>query len=311
MPRRNFRSRRTGAPRRRYPARRAYRKRLARPMRRTVYRRRYTKKRMLNVTSRKKRDEMQPLSDINPTDRKSETFTNSGAEFTAGADRNPVQMLWLATGRSGETAPGVLGTILESATRTAQTCFMRGLSERIDVETNDGNAWLWRRIVFRMKGLRLFDVGQDNAPLRELYFRNGTDGYARLATDWFGTSAASTLNAIVFKGVEGDDWSFTRIEQAQVDTKRVSVMYDKVIKIASGNEAGVTRQYKMWHPMNKNLVYNDDETGASEVTSHFSTEGKPGMGDVYVMDIIRPNGFADTTAQIRWTPQAALYWHEK
>jgi len=254
---------------------------------------------------------MQCVTDVNTENRKSEVYTNGAVNFTAGADRNPVQLLWLATGRSAESSPGTLGTIVEAATRTSQTCFMRGLAERITVQTNDGNPWLWRRIVFKMKGLRFFDVGQDNAPLRELYFRNGTDGYARLGTDWFGTTAASTVNAIVFKGTEGDDWAFTNIEAAQVDTARVGVIYDRIIKIASGNEAGVSREYKMWHPFNHNLVYNDDETGATEVTSHFSTEGKPGMGDVYVMDIIRPSVYSDTTAEIRWNPQASLYWHEK
>lgn len=254
---------------------------------------------------------MQVLSDITTSDRKSGVFTNAGADFTAGADRNPVQALWLATGRTAESDAGIPGTITEEATRTAKTCFIRGLKENVRIETNDGSSWQWRRIVFRIKGTRFLDAGAENMPDRDLYARNGSDGYARLVTDWFGTSAASTVNAILFKGTEGDDWQFTGILEAHVDTARVTLMYDKTLRISSGNQSGVSRTYRRWHYVNKNLVYNDDEAGATEVYSHLSTEGKAGCGDVYVMDIIAPNKFAATTSEITFTPQSTLYWHEK
>lgn len=269
------------------------------------------KKRVLNISSRKKRDDMQPFSDITPANRQSGTFTNSGADFTADGDRNPVQMLWAATGRTAESTPGVNGTITELATRTAKTCFIRGLKENIRVETNDGSPWQWRRIVFRLKGTRFLDAGAENIPDRDIYASNGTDGYARLLTDWFGTTAASTVNGILFKGVEGDDWPFTGILEAHVDTSRVSLMYDRTVRIAAGNESGVSRSYRRWHHVNKNLVYNDDEAGSTETFSHLSTESKAGCGDVYVMDIIVPSTFAETTSRITFTPQSTLYWHER
>ena len=183
------------------------------------------------------------------------------------------------------------------------------MAETVEINTNDGTPWQWRRIVFRMKGRTFFQVGQDEATPRELYFRNGTDGYARLVTDWAPTSAASTVNAFVFKGVRGDDWS--SVNEAHVDTTRVSLMYDKTVHIRAGNESGVSRLFKRWHPVNHNLVYNDDEAGASEDSSHFSVESMAGCGDVYVMDIFTCSEFAETSARLNFKPQATLYWHER
>lgn len=254
---------------------------------------------------------MQCVTDVDIEDRKSGVYVDAGAEFTAGVSRSPVVSLWCSTARTGDSDPGIVGTVVEKATRTAQSCFIRGLRERVTIATSSGDAWVWRRIVFRMKGTRFLEVGQDNLPPRELYFRNGTDGYARLVTDWFGTTASSTVFAILFKGTEGDDWPTARPEMAKVDTSRVSLMYDKTIRVASGNASGVERTYNMWHSPNKNLIYNDDEAGTTEVFSHFSTESNRGCGDMYVMDIIKPADFAATDARIRFTPQSALYWHER
>ena len=46
-----------------------------------------------------------------------------------------------------------------------------------------------------------------------------------------------------------------------MDTTRVNLKYDKVRRITSGNDAGVIKRFKMWHPMRKNLRYDEDEEG--------------------------------------------------
>lgn len=265
---------------------------------------------MLNITSRKKRDEMQAVTDVEVGNRASGSYDNGAANLAVSApDQEPYQLLWCATARTTDVNPPAQGTVVDQATRTAKTAFIRGLSEKIEINTNDGTPWQWRRIVFRMKGIRFFQVGQDEATARELYFRNGTDGYARLVTDWGTSSAASTVNAFVFKGTRGDDWS--SVNEAHVDTSRVTLMYDKTVHIRAGNDSGVSRIYRRWHGVNKNLVYNDDEAGASEESSHFSVESRMGCGDVYVMDIFTCSEFAETTARLNFKPQAALYWHER
>lgn len=290
-----------GIPRRRPQLR--GRKRFARKS----FRRR---KALLNVTSRKKRDEMQCISDVTVADRDSGEYETQPARLTVTSpDQVPYQFLWCATARTTDVNPPAQGTVVDQATRTAKSAFIRGLAERVEINTNDGTPWQWRRIVFRMKGIRFFQVGQDEATPRELYFRNGTDGYGRLVTDWGESTASSTINAFVFKGTRDDDWS--SINEAHVDTTRVSLMYDKTVHIRAGNESGVSRIYRRWHPVNKNLIYNDDEAGASEESSHFSVESMAGCGDVYVMDIFTCSEFAETTARLNFKPQAALYWHER
>lgn len=63
--------------------------------------------------------------------------------------------------------------------------------------------------------------------------------------------------------------------------------------------------------MNANLLYDDDEAGTSMVPSYFSTEGRAGMGDYYVLDIIAAGSGATSTDQLTFNPQTTLYWHER
>ena len=63
--------------------------------------------------------------------------------------------------------------------------------------------------------------------------------------------------------------------------------------------------------MNHNLVYGDDEVGGQEATTLFSTEGKAGMGDYYVVDLFQPSFGAGESDTLYFRPQATLYWHER
>jgi hypothetical protein len=112
------------------------------------------------------------------------------------------------------------------------------------------------------------------------------------------------------RGGNGRDWNnfFT----APLDPTRISVQYDKTISIQSGNQAGRNVVYNRWHPMNKNLVYDDDENGQETEPSGNSTRGKPGMGDYYVIDMFTSGTPISTeTSGMSFSPEATLYWHEK
>lgn len=63
--------------------------------------------------------------------------------------------------------------------------------------------------------------------------------------------------------------------------------------------------------MNQNLVYDDDEAGAAEVTNRFSVDSKAGMGDYYIYDLFSPGTGGTSTDQIVIVPNSTLYWHEK
>jgi hypothetical protein len=114
---------------------------------------------------------------------------------------------------------------------------------------------------------------------------------------------------LLYKGLAGKDWDDLIV--APVDTSRISVKFDKTWTIQSGNSNGVVRERKLWHPMNKNIVYDDDENGDVEQASYFSVDSKAGMGDYYVVDIIQPGTGATSSDLLQISTNSTLYWHEK
>lgn len=226
------------------------------------------------------------------------------AVFTANTGAT---FLWLATARdfTAGTNQGV-NVSLQSA-RTATTCYMRGLKEQIEIQTSSGLPWQWRRICFTSKGNTFYSVG----PNLEL---ETSGGEQRLLYNL--NSGSTTDNAllnvirnIVFRGAYGIDW--TTPLNAAVDPTRVTVKYDKTIIVSSGNASGRLKLAKMWHPMNANLVYDDDESGEVMTTQKFSTDARPGMGDYYVLDFIVGGIGGTSSDSMSFSPCSTLYWHEK
>lgn len=258
-------------------------------------------KRMLNKTSRKKRDTMLNYTNVTVTNPAGgTTFSSAGAILTGG---NPYVLLWCPTARNLNNSTGGADIVINRSERTATTCFMRGLAERVHVETTDGMPWTWRRICFTIKGDFISNlIGASNL----LFQETAPGGYRRSVTNWSGFIPVQDL---VFQGRNGIDW--LDIMTAPTDSTRISVKYDKLTHIAGGNEEGTDRVYRRWMPMNKYLVYDDEENGDGELSSFFSTQGKQGMGDYYVMDLFTARTGATTASQLKFTPEATLYWHEK
>lgn len=132
---------------------------------------------------------------------------------------------------------------------------------------------------------------------------------------WFNIDVNNTPNlrnqvdAIIFKGAKGVDWN--DIIVAPVDTRRITLKYDKTRILRSSNANGTVREAKMWHPMNSNLVYDDDESGDLEASSYSSVESKAGMGDYYVLDLISAGTGGGTSDALLIQGNSTLYWHEK
>lgn len=267
---------------------------------RTIRKRTMTKRKILNITSRKKRDTMLPFSGITPTQANGTPV--AGAAVMNGSFGTYI-IGWIATARD-QTQSSTLpqGSVGDEATRTATTCYMRGLKESIQVQTSSGVAWEWRRICFKYRGSAVVSDQVAN----NLFLEN-SNGWVR-ATNILSQNTG-VLQSLLFKGSQGVDWQdfFT----APVDTRRVDLAYDKRTIIESGNANGLIRTYSRWHPMNKNLVYNDDENGGDEFTPVVSVSDKRGMGDYYVIDIIRAASGATSSDQMSFAPEATLYWHEK
>lgn len=270
-----------------------------RPYRRTPIRRKMPQKRILNLTSTKKRDTMLGYSNSTAANQSGSTTYLAQPAVVTGINANAC-FVWCATARAASDGTGP-GVPIEQATRTATTCYMRGLKEKIEIQCSDGLPWQWRRICFTTKSQFLTVSTSFN--VRQLT----SSGYARVMNQL--ANPFTTLYPLLFRGLQNSDWNDAMI--APVDTSRVTLKYDKVVSIASGNEDGCVRSYSRWHAMNKNLVYDDDENGATESSNDFSVTSKAGMGDYYVVDIFRPRLGGATNNQLSINPQATLYWHEK
>lgn len=266
-----------------------------------------SKRGILNTTSHKKRNGM--LSWSNTTT--SGTFKNlsPGAAYIVGS--SPALFVWSPTMMNLDST----SLMRNPASRTSHTCYMRGLSEHVRIQTSNGVPWFHRRICFTMKGNNAFNtsVASDPNPTEPNYaYVDTSNGIERLLRNQFVNNIPFTVTAqysILFKGVQNVDWDDPLI--APVDTSRVSLKFDKTWKLQSGNERGVVRERKLWHPMNKNLTYDDDENGETEVGSYFSTTSKEGMGDYYVVDYITAGVGGTSTDYMYFNCNSTMYWHEK
>jgi len=183
---------------------------------------------------------------------------------------------------------------------------MRGLKETIEIQTSSGVPWQWRRICFTAKAL--------NQTLNFNGYVENSNGFGRYIYNVnSGTSTdgpvSSALASLLFKGVANID--FIDYRNAPVDNSRVTIMSDTTTIISSGNTVGKMKLYKRWYPMNKNLVYDDDEYGGSKIPRMYSVPAKPGMGDYWIADFFSSGIGSSSSDQLSFSPEATLYWHEK
>nr|QXN75666.1 MAG: capsid protein [Genomoviridae sp.]QXN75668.1 MAG: capsid protein [Genomoviridae sp.] len=274
---------------------------------RTRYRRKApvrSRKRILNITSRKKVDSM--ITYGNFVGGVPSTTFSVGKQLLRGGPNQVYNLLWSPSWRQlNHAGGGVLGTVAEKAQRTATTCFMRGLKERVAIETVGGTSWRWRRIVFTAKGW-LNQVPQSAAFAYAL--ETTANGYVRVVNT-MDAAAYAFVSTLLFRGTGPNDWNSSI--NAAVDTSRVTLLYDKTRVINPSTEVGCVRDYKMWHGFNKNLVYNDDENVETMTGNPFSVPSKPGMGDIMVMDIFDAGLASNTDDGLQLEFQSSLYWHER
>jgi hypothetical protein len=265
-----------------------------------------SKRRILNTSSRKKRNGM--LSWSNTTTSGSVRSPAIGPAYVNGAVGG--FFAWQATAQQLDAQ----STIANQATRTATTCYMKGLAEHLRIQTSSGLPWFHRRICFTLKGINPFNsaLSTDTPNFPISYYVDTSNGIERLWQNEKINNMPNTLNAqwgLLFKGVVDKDWNDYII--APIDTTRVSVKFDKTWTMQSGNSSGIVRERKLWHPMNHNLVYDDDENGDVESSSYNSTTSRAGMGDYYVIDMFQPGAGGSSTDLLQITTNSTLYWHEK
>lgn len=250
-------------------------------------------------------------SNTSPTGASQTTARNTA--FVAGNATG--YFLWGATQMDLSSQAGGGNILINQAERTAQTCYMRGLSEHVRIQTSSGIPWFHRRICFTTRGGSAFNQNNpaDTAPIQAS--GNSIDTSSGMERLWFNSNVNNTPATVsaqqnlLFKGNYNVDWNDVIL--APVDTTRVDLKFDKTWCIRSGNASGTIKERKLWHPMNKNLVYNDDENGEGEDTSYFSVGDKRGMGDYYVLDLFQAGTGASAGDVLNVFSNSTLYWHEK
>lgn len=263
------------------------------------------------MTSTKKRDNMLAYTNVTAdTNNGGATYRSDvPAILTGGQGVNAARvLLWCATARDNTTSSSnVKGTQFDLAARTSTTPYMVGLKEAIEIQVSTGMPWQWRRICFTYKGPLGLTYSTTQAVATET-----SNGYVRVVNDITGDAGGGQQYILfekLFKGQNTVDWN--DVMTAKVDNTRVSLKYDKTCTLASGNEDGFIRKYNRWHSMRKTLVYNDDELGGGQAAQQFSTQGRAGMGDYYVLDIFRARTGSTASDQLSFRPEATLYWHER
>jgi len=269
-----------------------------------------TKKRILNMTSTKKRDTMLPWSNSTSANQTGgTTYTTNPAVVVGGQNSQSVACFaWCATARDATIASNnaQFGTKYNLSTRSSTNCYMIGLKEAIEIQVSTGMPWQWRRICFTIKGAFFSNTSSFAVGIET------SNGWTRVLNQVAGNTGGGdqyTLFEKLFRGQNTVDWIDPMI--AKVDTSRVTLKYDKTCTLASGNEDGFIRKYNRWHPMYSTLVYNDDELGGGENSAIYSTTGKAGMGDYYVIDMFRARDGSSSSDQLAFRPCTTLYWHEK
>lgn len=260
---------------------------------------------LLNKTSQKKRDNMLSYTNTTYDDPFSTTYTGTGAvmRFPVG-QTNPGSeffYVWNATARPAETSDGQRGSKIDVSLRTSESIYAKGLRERITLETNNSAPWEWRRICFTSKD----DFGQTD-PDTATFFRQTSSGMVRMLS---ALSEGVYLQSELFEGERNQDW--LSVFTAPLSRKNFSIKYDKTRIIRSTNNSGTIREYKLWHPMESNLAYREEQYGETMTESAVSVTGRVGMGNYYVIDMFRKHGNNDDQSTLTFTPEATFFWHEK
>lgn len=239
---------------------------------------------------------------VSGSDHGSSTYFN-GAATLDGAHN--YLFAWMPTMREARHYDNTDVSGIDASVRQSELCYMRGLKERIHIQTSNGKPWNWRRICFTMKGNDLYRYNESSYNL----FTLTSNGYARTVNSFEESNLGAELLALLFKGEEGQDWASRY--SAQADSSRLSIKFDKTWKIQSGNQYGVLQQKNLWHGMNKNLRYDTEEQGDRTVSTGFSVTSKEGMGDYYIVDLIACGTGGTTSDFLTFQPESTLYWHEK
>lgn len=250
-----------------------------------------TRRKVLNISSIKKHDNMQPVV-LDPAGVRTAGPITVGTGFAS---------LFIPSARA------ISDSDVGEAHRERQTIYAKGYLENITVTLQAGASWRWRRIVFTAKGLDLFSGY--HVPWSD-FFTDPEVGSMERAISLMPTAQYVSVRDQIFDGAEGIDW--TDQFNAKFDTTRFTLLSDKRITLNPGNESGLVKRFRFYQPLGHNIMYDDDENGSSGQNTYLSTRAKIGMGDIYVYDFVQiMTQPATGEAQLTFSPEGCFYWHER
>jgi len=203
------------------------------------------------------------------------------------------------------------------AQRTNTYCYYKGISERYTLLPNDNSVWWHRRIVFSTKrryaeedtvtagsgtlAPAVTGTGITRRKFKDMSSSTGLDGFNVLLT---------FIQNDVFQGTFNIDWVDPM--RAKLNREKITVHSDRMTTLRSGNDVSAPRITKHYTPINKTLVYSDVENGQTMSSSPYTVQSKPGIGNIYILDLFECPVPNDTTAStLNITSQQTVYWHEK
>ncbi|QCW23626.1 MAG: capsid protein [Gemycircularvirus mouti10] len=277
--------------RRKRPIRRRYGRRRATAKPRRAY---VSRKRLLDITSVKKHDNMRPMV-RNPDSTITPGPITVGTGFAS---------LYMPSARAFSTID------YAESHRTKQSTYSVGYKETLAINCTSGGIWKWRRVVFSTKDPAFYNQTGDALPWIDQ--STGDVGNMARSITLLPTSQYVRVRDLLYDGQEGVDWNdqFT----AKVDTTRVTLHSDRIVTINPGNETGKALSRKFFYRTGKNLVYDDDEAGASKAVSYTSVGSKLGMGNLMVYDVVLlvvPPNLGVAPASMLFAPEGTYYWHER
>ena len=243
-----------------------------------------SKRAIIDAVSHKKRCHMLPVSVVERVktvaDKKVTTMAlETGPATVKGSEPKECLFVFMPT------------AISNAAGRVVSDPYLVGVKEQVVMDTNDSGTWEWRRICFAGKGVHsaFGDVS---------LYEHGADGSQRRPVQEVG-EAKKRVMEFLFQGKRDKDWMDPLT--AAVDVSRVVVKYDKRVTLKSESQ-GVNRRFNLWHPMGATMHLGDNG---------MARDIRQGMGDYYIVDIVRNGKGVDEDDFLKLSIEATVYWHER
>lgn len=182
--------------------------------------------------------------------------------------------------------------------RNRSSIFFVGWKDVLYMEMTQ--AVIWRRIVFW--SYKRYEFAQSVLNSSGNYFRRWEP---------FVNSIHPEVTEDILRGADGIDYSERFAFDAQTDSKKIRVIYDRKRVFNPFANNPTVRNFKMWHAIRKKIVFDDPEEGDDMESNVWSVESPRSAGNVYVLDMFAHSVSQGPTAgPTTVNAESTVYWRE-